>query len=105
MKARVFSISPVIFIAWLCAGSFVSANDLANPNDLHPHYDLTVQPPGVVHAPAWFVAMVESGTASGENRVRVGDRMVRTNKPPQAVVFEAFAPKVSVRWDEKHLFI
>ena len=34
-----------------------------------------------------------------------GARTVRTNRPAQAAAFEAFAPKVSVRWDGKFLFV
>ncbi|HYR59430.1 MAG TPA: YHYH protein, partial [Chthoniobacteraceae bacterium] len=78
----------------------VSAHDLAN-SDGHPPYDFSVMPPGADGEPAWFLAQA----APAENRVRVGDRLVRTNRPAQAAVFELFAPRVSVRWDERFLFI
>ncbi|MEO6784509.1 MAG: YHYH protein [Chthoniobacteraceae bacterium] len=61
----------------------------------HAHYDWTVKPP------EFFLAQANVP----QNRAPVGDRMVRTNRPAQAAVFEAFAPKVSVRWDEKFLFV
>ncbi len=61
----------------------------------HPHYDSSAKPP------EFFLAQANMP----QNRVPVGDRMVRTNRPAQAAPFDAFAPKVSLRWDEKFLFV
>jgi phosphatidylethanolamine-binding protein (PEBP) family uncharacterized protein len=70
-----------------------TAHDIGS-DTAHPHYDFTVRPPEIL--------LVQNVP---QNRAVVGQRSVRTNRPPQAVSFEAFAPKVSVRWDEKFLFV
>ena len=57
----------------------------------HPQYDTTVRPTGILLAQA----------DAPQNRART----VRSNRPAQAAPFEAFAPKVSVRWDGKFLFV
>ncbi len=69
-----------------------SAHDISGAP--HPHYDRSVKPPEIILA-----------QAAPQNRVQVGDRMVRTNKPAQAASFEAFAPVVALRWDEQFLFV
>ncbi len=60
----------------------------------HPGADRSVVPPEILLA-----------QNVPQNRARVGERTVRTNRPAQAAVFETFAPKVNVRWDERFLFI
>ncbi len=72
-----------------------SAHDIGKNDGTPPHYDFSVKPPGVLLAQANVP----------ETRVQIGARSVRSNRPAQAAVFEAFAPKVSVRWDEKSLFV
>ena len=69
-----------------------AAHDISG--DAHPQSDRSVRPPEIL-----FAQNVP------QTRAAVGQRNVRTNRPAQAAVFEAFAPKVSVRWDEKFLFI
>ncbi len=69
-------------------------HDLAS-DDPHPHYDRRVK------APEFFFAQADGG----ENRARGGERLVRTNRPAQAAPFEARAPRVKVRWDERFLFV
>jgi phosphatidylethanolamine-binding protein (PEBP) family uncharacterized protein len=71
-----------------------AAHDIGS-DDAYPHYDWSVTPPGILLAQA----------NAPQNRAVVGQRSVRTNRPSQAVPFEAFAPKVSLRWDEKFLFV
>ena len=78
----------------LALAQIAASHDISS-NDSHPHYDATVRPPEILLAQANVP----------QNRARVGERSVRTNRPAQAAVFEAFAPKVSVRWDEKFLFV
>ena len=70
------------------------AHDIGR-DDAHPHYDWSVSPPEILFAQANVP----------QNRAVVGQRSVRTNRPAQAAPFAAFAPKVSVRWDEKYLFV
>src|SRR4051812_33693073 len=55
----------------------------------HPQYDRSVRPPGfiLVQAPA------PQPPGALEKR------------PAQAAAFAAFAPRVSVRWDERFLFV
>ena len=62
--------------------------------DEHPNYDPLARPP---------VFFAQAG--AGQTRTQAGERAVRTNRPAQAAVFEAFALKVSVRWDERFLFV
>ena len=82
----------------LSLAQIAAAHDIASDvtsEERHPRYDASVKPPEILFAQA----------AAPQNRARVGERSVRTNRPAQAAVFEAFAPKVSVRWDERFLFI
>ncbi len=85
---------------WL--GSAVFAHDLAS-GDPHPHYDWSVKPPEAVRAPEWFFA--QANVAPSRNQAQINGGAGRTNRPAQAVPFEAFAPRVSVRWDERFLFV
>ncbi len=78
----------------------VFAHDLAS-GDPHPHYDWSVNPPEAVRAPEWFFAQLDTPPAKPAPRP-AGDAVKR---PPQAAVFAAFAPRVSVRWDERFLFV
>ena len=84
-------LTPVIGLSFGFA-RIVAAHDLGG--DPHPQYDRSVRPPEILLA-----------QNVPQNRTQIGERSVRTNRPAQAAVFEAFAPKVSVRWDEKFLFI
>jgi phosphatidylethanolamine-binding protein (PEBP) family uncharacterized protein len=78
----------------LVLSGFAVGHDLAN-DDPHPNYDRSVKPPELLFAQA----------TAPQNRSGTGARTVRTNRPAQAVPFEAFAPKVSVRWDERFLYV
>ena len=69
-------------------------HDLGNPDDPHPQYDRTVRPPEILLA-----------QNVPQTPATAGQRSMRTNRPAQATPFEAFAPKVSVRWDETFLFV
>ena len=73
---------------------FAAGHDIGS-DDPHPRYDASVKPPEFLLAQADVP----------QNRTASGQRTVRTNRPAQAAVFEAFAPKVSVRWDERFLFV
>ena len=72
----------------------IAAGHDINSIDPHPHYDASVRPPDILLA-----------QNVPQDRAAVSQRSVRTNRPAQAAVFEAFAPKVSVRWDEKFLLV
>ena len=85
----------------LCLAGAASAHDLGNGGDPHPHYDGSVKPPEAVRAPEWFVAQLDTPPAKPAPKP-AGDAGQR---PPQAAVFAAFAPRVSVRWDERFLFV
>jgi len=61
----------------------------------HPQYDWSVQPPEVV--PGWFFAQADTGAA--------GARPARSLRPALALVFAPFAPGVSVRWDERYVYV
>ncbi len=90
MKPIVFR--PCLLVLAVFSVAAASAHDISG--DPHPHYDRSVKPPEIILA-----------QAAPQNRVQVGDRMVRTNKPAQAASFEAFAPAVALRWDEQFLFV
>ena len=83
--------APLASLAFFTAAA--AAHDVNG--EPHPQYDTTVKPPEFLLAQAGMP----------QNRATVGQRSVRTNRPAQAAPFEAFAPKVSVRWDEKFLFV
>ncbi|MEI7929259.1 MAG: YHYH protein, partial [Verrucomicrobiales bacterium] len=57
----------------------------------HPHYDRSVKPPSSI-APTFFMAQSKPPTSD-------------LKTPPQAKPFEAFAPRVALRWDEKFLYV
>ncbi len=78
-----------------------SAHDLAG-DAAHPHYDFSVKPPDAV-APEWFFVQADTGTV--RKRPLTGEASATIKHPAQAAAFEAFAPRVSVRWDERFLFI
>ena len=84
--------TPLFYILGLSLSveSAASAHDLAS-GDPHPHYDKSVKPP------EWFFAQLE--TSPPRPAPDAGKR------PAQAAVFVAFAPRVSVRWDERFLFV
>src|SRR5262245_58783062 len=77
----------VALLGLICAAS-ASAHDLAS-GDAHPHYDRSVKPP------EFFLA-----------QATLPQKPARaSNRPAQAAAFDAFAPRVTVRWDERLLFI
>jgi len=80
-----------------------SGHDLGNVDDPHPHYDWTAKPPEMIQAPEWFLAQAKVPPASGQ--ASVGDGAAQSNRPAQAAVFEAFSPRVKVRWNARFLFV
>ncbi len=70
--------------------------------DEHPHYDFSVKPPEVV-APQWFLVQADAGPV--RKPPVPGEGVLPARAPKQAAAFEAFAPRVSVRWDERFLFV
>ena len=86
-------VRPMVTLSLLLGGAAIG-HDLSGHSE-HPHYDFSVKPPEIILAQARPM----------QNRVQVGERAVRTNKPAQAAAFEKFAPKVSLRWDERFLLI
>ncbi|MEA3207695.1 MAG: hypothetical protein QOE70_752 [Chthoniobacter sp.] len=69
----------------------------------HPHYDGSAKPPGADGAPRWFLAQAESGATP--KRTTAVSLNGPASRPAQAAIFEAFAPRVSVRWDARFLFV
>jgi hypothetical protein len=94
MKTRRLSSALGLSLVLAPFAHVAKAHDIGS-NDAHPHYDWSVTPPGILLAQANVP----------QNRAAVGQRSVRTNRPTQAAPFDAFAPKVGVRWDEKFLFV
>ncbi len=76
-------------------------HDLAGGGD-HPHDDFSVQPPGANGEPGWFLAQADTETA---RRPAAVGATTSGKRPVQAAAFAAFAPQVSVRWDERFLFV
>ena len=77
-----------------------AAHDLTG-DPAHPHYDGSVRPPETA-APAWFLlAQVDPR----KNRAHAVSQAARPQPPVQAAVFEAFAPRVKVRWDDSFLYV
>ena len=77
-----------------------SAHDLTG-DPAHPHYDWSVRPPETA-APAWFsLAQIDTR----QNRSRTVRQAASTKQPVQAAAFEAFAPRVKVRWDDSFLYV
>ena len=74
----------------LSLGSAVFAHDLASGNP-HPHCDKSVKPP------EWFFAQLDTSPQKPAPEP--------VKRPAQAAGFAAFAPRVSVRWDERFLFV
>ncbi|MEP6668389.1 MAG: YHYH protein [Chthoniobacter sp.] len=91
--------SPLLcFAAALSVGVMsLPAHDLAT-GEAHGHYDWSVKPPETV-APEWFFAQADT------TRTRQVVRAAVAKPPAQASVFALFAPRVSVRWDERYLFV
>lgn len=77
------------------------AHDLAN-GEKHPHYDFSAKPPETV-APQWFLVQADAGPV--RKPPVPGEGVQPARAPKQTAVFEAFAPRVSVHWDERFLFV
>ena len=83
-----------------CAtGPALPGHDLAGAT-ASPAYDWTVSPPETVLA-AWRVAQATPAKSSP----RVAGQHSRSNRPAQATAFAAFEPRVSLRWDERFLYV
>ena len=102
MKRSLFL--PVLAFSVGIAGA-VSGHDLGNPDDPHPHYDWSVQPPKAAAAPDWFLAQAKTAPETMTKEAAVSGGAARTNRPAQAAPFDAFAPAVKVRWNERVLFV
>ena len=76
-----------------------SAHDLAT-GEPHGHYDWSVKPPETV-APVWFLAQANTGPSPARPPLPAAN----LKRPLQASVFELFAPRVSVHWDERYLYV
>src|SRR5512140_619438 len=86
-------------IAWSLGGivspSALAHNLTGDPD--HPHYDWSVKPPETV-APAWRIAQAGTPQPSAATPSR-------SNRPEQAAAFQAFAPRVNLRWDNAFLYV
>lgn len=76
------------FALFLLPLGAADAHDLAEDDATHSHGA------GLANPPAFFLAQADPVKSAS-----VDDR------PAQAAAFEAFAPRVSVRWNERYLFI
>ncbi|MEI8291192.1 MAG: YHYH protein [Verrucomicrobiota bacterium] len=74
-----------------------SAHDLTG-DSAHSHYDWSVRPPETI-TPKWFLL------AQANARPQAAGSAASAHKPAQAKAFEAFAPRVKVRWDNSFLYI
>ncbi len=93
MKTQPLRFAKAGLLASIAGAATAVAHDFSGEE--HPHYDFSVKPPGILLVQA----------AANSQRAQIGGRSMRTNRPVQAAAFEAFAPKVGVRWDEKFLFV
>ena len=93
MNYEFLRVGPVATLSLLLGGA-AFGHDLSRDPE-HPHSDFAVKPPEIILAQA----------TAPQSRAQVGGRSVRTNKPVQAASFEAFARAVTLRWDERFLFI
>src|SRR5215213_4712059 len=82
MKFSRFLLASLSLLASAAAHDFTSGED-------HPHYDWSVKPPELLFAQATLPQK----------------RLHADNHPAAAAAFEAFAPRVKVRWDERFLFV
>lgn len=73
-----------------------TAHDLSG-DPAHPHYDRSVQP-SEIHLSPRFIARIAARQVAKQ---AVGPR----DKPVQALSFEAFAPRVNVRWDPSFFYV
>jgi len=92
------------FAALLLSGvigslSIASGHDLAT-GESHGHYDGSVKPPETV-APVWFLAQANTSPSPASPPLSAAG----LKRPLQGSVFELFAPRVSVRWDERYLYV
>ena len=72
----------------LCFAGFAWGHDPGGGDQERPRYDRSVRPPDAVVS-GWYPVVADNG---GE-------------QPALARIFAAFAPRVSVRWDERFLFV
>ncbi len=68
-------------------------------------HDANGEPHRAYETPAGSPVVLLAQADAQQDRTQVGARRMRTNRPAQAAAFEAFAPKVNVRWDERFLFV
>ena len=79
-------------------------------NEAHLHPGALLSPPDSFLTPAWFLAQAghpQSGAHAVPSESQPAGPQSRTgpSKPVQASVFERFAPKVALRWDEQFLIV
>lgn len=89
-----------LLVLSLRLAEIASAHDLTG-DAAHPHYDFSVKPPGADGEPVWFLAQADPIAT----RKAAAPLNPRVKAPAQAAAFAAFAPRVSVRWDERFLFV
>ncbi|MDR3402915.1 MAG: YHYH protein [Chthoniobacter sp.] len=99
MKSPLLCLAAAILPGLSCSFTTAAAHDLPT-GEAHGHYDWSVKPPETV-APEWFFAQADTGSA----RARQVVRTAIPRPPAQASIFELFAPRVTVRWDERYLFV
>ena len=80
--------------------SFTSIAHTGTGDSAHPHYDWSVKPPERIAA-TWLVAQA----APPVNRRRTSGTVAAAEVPTQARPFQAFEPRVTVRWDDSFLYI
>src|SRR5437867_2449498 len=88
MKSHFLPSAVIAALAFLGGIAPVPGHDLTSGEE-HPHYDRSIKPP------EFFLAQA----TIAQNPARVPSR------PAQAAPFEAFAPRVKVRWDDRYLFV
>jgi len=91
---------PALLVLTLCFDGLARAHDLGGGLE-HPRYDWSVKPPEAERAPEWFFAQADTSGRQARQTIPPA----RLPRPFQAGVFQLFAPLVSVRWDERYLYV
>jgi phosphatidylethanolamine-binding protein (PEBP) family uncharacterized protein len=85
----------------LAVASVAAAHDLSSDPD-HPHYDWSVRPPGIDHVQNRLLAQASAPQRSSPSSAPT---LPGQGAPVQALPFNAFAPKVGVKWDKDFLYV
>jgi phosphatidylethanolamine-binding protein (PEBP) family uncharacterized protein len=87
---------PAALIAWFGLNASSFAHDSATGEE-HAHYDWSVKPP------EFFLAQAQATSRTPQGQpIKAA---APSSQPMQAAAFGKFAPRVSVRWDERFLFV